>query len=495
MSKSNNNIGKNNEEEGEPAIDGHLKTVSNLTNGMNRIAVNHDDTKKQYICQTSSELYTGGSASEDERKAESGSGSGSGNTTSTTINNVVAGSAAAAFGKACAASASASQGGISGDKTKYKQNCEMLESDCDRSQSSISGASWDGNKRGRRSSFRGRAAGKAYAPRWMDQKHQDHRRMASDGNGILDNAVVSFSMIKRKSSSHDNMSEAHHADSASQVYQTDIAHDSHDEGYLSHSTAEGYQSGGYPSYHPALSYAPSVKSDIATVCSGSVVEDIDMEMASVASLERSNTHKTPHHNPKGVEFASNILNDMGPPPLCSAALLLLAANAACLPSSRCSLRSFDTNNDGDAPSDVVAHADTDDCYDNRSIIEGPLSVASTLHSQDDIASEHKEGNLDESAREAIKSDAKNSLHNASVPSSAGSPGANYNLPLQRFRQEQVAVSQRNDGHLLEDSQLLPDGSFSPWRREFDHTREDEWSNSQGHSHSRSPSRSLSPSSR
>jgi len=54
------------------------------------------------------------------------------------------------------------------------------------------------------------------------------------------------------------------------------------------------------------------------------------------------------NNPKRVEFADNILvNHMGPPPaLCSA--LLLTANAACRPSSRCS----------DAPSDVVAHVDT-----------------------------------------------------------------------------------------------------------------------------------------
>lgn len=64
-------------------------------------------------------------------------------------------------------------------------------------------------------------------------------------------------------------------DSASQASQTDTV-SCHDEGYLSQSTAEGYQSGGYHSYHPALSYAPSVKSDIATVCSGSVVEDVSL---------------------------------------------------------------------------------------------------------------------------------------------------------------------------------------------------------------------------
>ena len=104
------------------------------------------------------------------------------------------------------------------------------------------------------------------------------------------------------------------------------------------------------------------------MCSGSVVEDIDMaEMASVASgptstaltssLERFNSRDSTVPQHKGVEFASNILNDMGPPAqLCSA--LLLAANAACRPSSRCSFRSFDTNNDGEAPSDVGAHVDT-----------------------------------------------------------------------------------------------------------------------------------------
>ena len=99
------------------------------------------------------------------------------------------------------------------------------------------------------------------------------------------------------------------------------------------------------------------------MCSGSVVEDIDMteEIASVASDGRKGAALP--HNTKGVEFASNILNDMGPPQaLCSA--LLLAANAACRPSSsHCSLRSFDTNDGGAAPgsdavSDVVAHLDT-----------------------------------------------------------------------------------------------------------------------------------------
>ena len=75
------------------------------------------------------------------------------------------------------------------------------------------------------------------------------------------------------------------------------------------------------------------------------------EMASVASDGGGKRGLPP-------QFASN-LNDMGPPlsagPLCSA--LLLAANAACRPSSA-SLRSFDSNDDKSAVSDVVAHVDT-----------------------------------------------------------------------------------------------------------------------------------------
>lgn len=270
MNNPTNNITNGNREEVDPnASDGHLKTVSNLAHGFDRIAVNHDDEKQQSTCHQPAIKHTG-ETSEDEGKAESGSGVN----TSNMINNLVAGSFAAAQGKAFAASAASSgtHGGTNADKARYKQNSEMLESDCDRSQSSISGASWDGNKRGRRSSFRSRVAGKAYSPRWMDQ--DQHRRMmaSSDGYGSLpdDNAVVSFSVIKRKAqalpcASHENnmlhsSHEAHHHnDSASQASQTGSAHDSHDEGYLSQSTAEGYQSGGYHSYHPA--YA---RSDIAT---------------------------------------------------------------------------------------------------------------------------------------------------------------------------------------------------------------------------------------
>ena len=119
----------------------------------------------------------------------------------------------------------------------------------------------------------------------------------------------------------------------------------------------------------------------------------------------------------------------GPPQaLCSA--LLLAANAACKPSS--GGISFNKNNNGDGePSlccgdSVDAAVDTDDCCDRSVDLQ---SEVSTLHSQD--------GNMEEKI---------NSSTNHSI-----------NLPLQRFLQR----------------------------------GEDDWSNSQSHnsqSHSRSPSR-------
>jgi hypothetical protein len=201
-------------EDGDNAtIDGqnHLKTVSNLAIGINRvaIAVNHDDESvvRNYAVGT------------DESKAEMAVGG-------------------------CAASASSSAYASTSASASAFGKASMLESDCDRSQLS----------------FRARGKIDLRSPRWMDQGH--HQGIHGYGSLTDDNAVVSFSMIKRKASSassHENR------DRASPSSQTDTAHDSHDEGYLSHSTADGgYQSGGYHSYHRAFSYAPSVKSDIAT---------------------------------------------------------------------------------------------------------------------------------------------------------------------------------------------------------------------------------------
>ena len=202
------------------AVDGHLKHV---TKGIDKIAVNHDEEHQNNIIfqKTAIKHTTGGKGEDDSRKTHSPH------------------SFAVTW----------SHGGINVDKARYPRS-ETPEEDCDRSQSSIlSGASWE-SKRGRRSSFKSRAGvGKAaYSPRWMDQEQHEHRRLASDsGYGSLTddgNAAV-----KASDPGHEqNMSDAHPAD----------AHDSHEEGYLFHSE-------GYP---------PSVKSDIATVCSGSVVEDV-----------------------------------------------------------------------------------------------------------------------------------------------------------------------------------------------------------------------------
>jgi hypothetical protein len=130
------------------------------------------------------------------------------------------------------------------------------------------------------------------SPRWMDQglclggglgmgmgqHHQQQGLMnGCGGSGSStdhDNAFVSFyspSNVTRKAS-NEHYNRDHALSSSSQADTTTHGdNNSHtDEGYLSHSsTADGgYHSGGgggYHSYHhPALSYAPSVKSDIAT---------------------------------------------------------------------------------------------------------------------------------------------------------------------------------------------------------------------------------------
>jgi hypothetical protein len=264
-----------------------------------------------------------------------------------------------------------------------------------------------------------------------------------------------------------------HNDSASQTSHTDSHHSSYE---LAMSDSETLPHLNFKVKHPmihnetrfptAMGYAASeaAKSDIATVCSGSVIEDIDrdIDMASVASGDFGMNHhergsggallgsgsvasnsnamverfvlkksslggaslggggtQQPHHShhaqqhstsqqskhergdsTRGVEFASHThtypfhqnapshllgdqisrdmlaasgmnsnddnLNDMGPP---LSRTLLLAATAAASGltdhhvgvegNSRAgSVRSFST---GEAPSDVVAHVDTDDC--------------------------------------------------------------------------------------------------------------------------------------
>ena len=216
----------------------------------------------------------------------------------------------------------------------------------------------------------------------------------------------------------------------------------------------------------------------APVCSGSVVEDIDMEMASVASNDGGARSRSllPIHPPPQASFATS--NMMGPPltaagPLCSA--LLLAANAACRPDSSIPFRSsFDASGDDkSAISDVVAHVDTvrelrlifrflfpyffsgalvfafrltettifvafsftqDDCCD-RSEVE---SEVSTLHSQDDMTSEHKEEILNDSVMSAGEAGCSNGslLHHASEqsltpPNGRGGHGGTFHVVFAR----------------------------------------------------------------
>ena len=255
---------------------GDHNAVSNLTNGINRIAVAHENDKN---VGSSLELE------EVEKKANNGSGCGMVISTAVGGSSISAAKSPSASTTFAKTSSSASASHHNPASAKYKQNCssDMLEDDCDRSQSS---ASWDA-QHSRRSSFRSRV-GKVYSPRWMDQEaHHNHnqqqhsnstqqsssysettvqhRRMASsDEYGYLTDVER---MTKRRASGESSEAVQHNHnqmnDSASHASQH-THEDSHDEGYLSHSTAEGYQSGGYHSYHPALSYAASVKSDIAT---------------------------------------------------------------------------------------------------------------------------------------------------------------------------------------------------------------------------------------
>ena len=305
---------------------GDHNTVSNLANGIYRIDVAHENDHN--VGSTSS--------FEDEKKSNNGiSGNGMVIGTAIATSSVAASSMSNNTYAKAASSASANNNNNNNQVgVKYKQNCSNdMEDDCDRSQSSISGASWDAH--GRRSSFRSRV-GKVYSPRWMDQETSRldasnnqqsssyysetthvHRRMASSDGYLTDVERMTKRRASRESS--ETVQHNHNQMNDSASHASHHTHeDSHDEGYLSHSTAEGYQSGGYHSYHPALSYAASVKSDIATVCSGSVVEDIDMaEMASVASDGARKSAAPQHHQAgkdeaklKNVEFASNILNDM-----------------------------------------------------------------------------------------------------------------------------------------------------------------------------------------
>jgi len=216
--------------------------------------------------------------------------------------------------------------------------------------------------------------------RWELECH-GRRRQYRCGNGVGDhNEGENYDEhwdCNRNERSSPSSGVGYGNSSSAQHYHAGDHH--HTVGYQSTSyNSDGYLSGcsSHMSSHrfPHAGYAASEagKSDIATVCSGSVVEDIDV--ASVTSTENNNNgERMPR---KCISFskvvtigdklsAANlgnvgsmqvpvqqdsspiVLNDMGPP--LSRMLLVSASQADSLQSST-----------GDAPSDVVTHVDTDD---------------------------------------------------------------------------------------------------------------------------------------
>jgi hypothetical protein len=155
----------------------------------------------------------------------------------------------------------------------------------------------------------------------------------------------------------------------------------------------------------------------------------------------------------------------------------------------------------------------DDCCD-RSEVE---SEVSTLHSQDDMTSEHKEGISNDSAMSADEAGiSKGSLlHRTSEPSlvpanGRGCHGGRFHVSFSRptlhvtfgifvqqnasarlssladifmyYFQESYNLQRFRHGHLPDDGtnrlQMPQDDTFNPWDQEYfdDRGREDDWSN-------------------
>ena len=207
----------------------HHHHMSKLANGINKIVVKCNEEAQNNNTPTLRRKNSTGSLN------STGSGGMSTTTPSinfaTSSNNNVSIGASLSYAKAAAAST----GG-------YMMNDIDID-DCDKS---ISGASLE-----RRSSFRSRA-GKAYSPRWVDQKHNyQHDNLQQHHNTQGYETDDKSAQVKRKSG---EMFHSHHHDTASQASFGGGGHDSHDEGYLSQHSSTGYDH----SYHPALSYAASV---------------------------------------------------------------------------------------------------------------------------------------------------------------------------------------------------------------------------------------------
>jgi len=236
------------------------------------------------------------------------------------------------------------------------------------------------------------------------------------------------------------------------------------------------------------SYAPSeaAKSDIATVCSNSVVEDIDISSVDMNVPQTpNNIFPSPHSGTnlrRSVEFApssftqqlhkhfsvhqtgeymhfssvqsnndqtqrSLLQNDMGPP--LSRALLMQGGLGSTTGSRAGSVRSFGSNG-ASQNSDVVAHVDTDDC--GGSLVES-VTDAQSIYSQEDIRCGPEAGSTIsqiEKGKEQINGAHPLLKSNSSLGQTNGrtSPGGTIykgkgvrryqgrymNLPLKRFNQ-------------------------------------------------------------
>mmetsp|Transcript_24650 Transcript_24650/g.36505 ORF Transcript_24650/g.36505 Transcript_24650/m.36505 type:complete len:581 (-) Transcript_24650:127-1869(-) len=242
------------------------------------------------------------------------------------------------------------------------------------------------------------------------------------------------------------------------------------------------------------SYATSetAKSDIATVCSGSVVEDIEISSVDMNVPQTPNSiFPSPYSERsvltggtnfrRSVEFAPSSFiqqfhkqfsvnqtseymrfsavhpncdqaseNDMGPP--LSRALLMQGGLGSATNSRAGSVRSFGSNG-ASQNSDVVAHVDTDDC--GGSLVES-VTDAQSIHSQEDIRSgaegeagnavsqEYREKGEMNETHPLLKNDSSTGYRNGRT-SPGGTiykgkgvrryQGRYMNLPLKRFNQD------------------------------------------------------------
>lgn len=269
----------------------------------------------------------------------------------------------------------------------------------------------------------------------------------------------------------------------------------------------------------AMSYASTEapKSDIATVCSSSIVEDIDLSSVEMnVPPTPSNVLLSTHSDRPGlsgnlrrsgsgvgtraVEFAPSsihyknafssrgslphnttisVSNDMGPP--LSRALLMQrdqSTGAGSATDSRAgSVRSF-----GSRASDVVAHVDTDDCG-------GSVTDGQSCHSQEDIRTDMEESK-DGGSAPAPHNPLKSSSDSANGRTSPGGTiykgrgvrlyqGRFMNLPLKRFHQNGANV----DDHMgVAIHQSLQDET-SYGRSYYDPRQRDRWERSRGRSFS------------